>query len=90
MEDPYETTMNNFHQKLNGTESQRDPGPRKLLARAVRYSGFFRGPWTVGPVGDFLDCFLVRRPCWAKNVEFKFISYCFLENQRMSPEKRPF
>jgi len=24
--------------------------------RAVRYSGFFRGPWTVGPtVGDFLD-----------------------------------
>ena len=27
----------------------------KLLARAIRYSGFFWGSWTVRPVGDFLD-----------------------------------
>ena len=27
--------------------------------RAIRYSGFFRGPWTVGPVGDFLDLWFV-------------------------------
>ena len=34
----------------NGTESQR------TRCRAIRYSGFwFRGPWNVGPVGDFLE-----------------------------------
>ena len=28
------------------------------FARAMRYSGFFRGPWNVGPVGDFLDYYI--------------------------------
>ena len=35
--------------------------PVQQVARlAVRYSGFFRGPWNLGPfVGDFLDCVFV-------------------------------
>ena len=47
---------------LNGTESQRTL-PRKLRIRAIRYSGFFRGPFTRnGPfVGDVLDKKLVFR-----------------------------
>ena len=39
-----------FHQKLNGTESQRTP---KEVTRAMRYSGL--GVRSLGPVGDFLD-----------------------------------
>ena len=39
-----------FHQKLNGTESQRTP---KEVARAIRFSGL--GVRSVGPVGDFLE-----------------------------------
>ena len=39
-----------FHQKFNGTESQRTP---KSLARANTYSGL--GVRSVSPVGDFLD-----------------------------------
>ena len=45
-----QTPRRSVHQKLNGTRPL-----RKLRDRAMRYSGFFRGPWTVGPVGDFLE-----------------------------------
>ncbi len=43
----------NFHQKLNGT-SQRTP---KKIARAIRYSGL--GVRSVGPVGDFLENWII-------------------------------
>ena len=39
-----------FHQKLNGTESQRTP---KEVTRAIRYSCL--GVRSVGHVGDFLE-----------------------------------
>ena len=56
LEKSVKTTWGVFSIKtLNGTESQRTPFS-KLRDRAIRYSGFFRGPWNMGPtVGDFLD-----------------------------------
>ena len=42
----------NFHQKLNGTESQRIPD-QVSCDRAIRYSGL--GVRSVGPVGDLLE-----------------------------------
>ena len=51
---PQHKTNTTFHQKLNGTESQRT---RKKVTRAIKYPRF-RGPWTVGPVGDFLETWI--------------------------------
>ena len=40
--------------KIQGDRIPTDPVQQ--VNRAIRYSVFFfRGPWTVGPVGDFLE-----------------------------------
>ena len=46
-----------------------DPIPTNLTkiyqvsrVRDIKYSGFFRGPETVGPVGDFLDIYFLNNP----------------------------
>ena len=46
-----------FHQKLNGTESQRTLPSVSCYISVIRYSGFFGVLEKWGPtVGDFLDC----------------------------------
>ena len=40
--------------KIEWDQIPTDPGPSKLRS-SYEILRFFRGPWTVGPVGDFLD-----------------------------------
>ena len=47
------TAKHQVNQTLNGTESQRTPFSK--VARDITYLGFFRVPFSNGPVGDFLD-----------------------------------
>ena len=63
---PRKKQLNGFiYQKLNGTESQRTPKLRSsyLILR------FVRGPWTVGPVGDFLRLYK-----WVTEVISSYLS----------------
>ena len=71
-----------IHQKLNGTESQRTP-LRKLLYRAIRYSGYFRGPFFRG--SDVLEItfsseWLVMEPQYQK----RFVSVIFVHPQTIN------
>ena len=77
---PYRNPI--IHQKLNGTESQRTP-LRKLLYRAIRYSGYFRGPFFRG--SDVLEItfsseWLVMEPQYQK----RFVSVIFVHPQTIN------
>ena len=59
---------------VSGLVPQRTP---EKVARAINYSGFFRGLFSVGPVGDFFG--LVQPPTHlAKRLDVSLVKFIFL------------
>ena len=54
-----------FHQKLDGTESQRTPFSKLLLLELLDTQVFSGGLWTVGPVGDVLGLIKLNAKMYA-------------------------